>query len=52
MNIVEPPFCMRKRLFGFEKVCYCGLMKNTGQIVTPFALANKRLLSLLGEVRS
>ena len=38
------------------KVRYRGLAKNTGQIVTLFALANlwlarKRLLPLLGEVR-
>jgi hypothetical protein len=37
-------------------ICYRGLAKNTGQIVTLFALANlwlarKRLLPLVGEVR-
>ena len=45
-----------KRQFGFVKVRYRGLKKNTGQIVTLFALANlwlarKRLLLLVGEVR-
>ena len=45
-----------KRQFGFVKVRYRGLAKNTGQIMTLFALANlwmarKRLLPLLGEVR-
>lgn len=55
--IVEHPFRVVKRQFGFVKVRYRGLAKNTGQIVTLFALANlwlarKRLLPLLGEVRS
>lgn len=54
--IVEHPFRVVKRQFGFVKVRYRGLAKNTGQIVTLFALANlwlarKRLLPLLGEVR-
>ena len=54
--IVEHPFRVVKRQFGFVKVRYRGLAKNTGQIVTLFALANlwmarKRLLSLVGEVR-
>jgi hypothetical protein len=45
-----------KPQFGFVKVRYYDLVKNTGQIVTLFALANlwmerKRLLPLLGEVR-
>ena len=56
LPIVEPPFRVVKRQFGFVKVRYRGLAKNTGQIVTLFALANmwlarKRLLPLLGEVR-
>ncbi|MBT9519346.1 MAG: IS5 family transposase [Dechloromonas sp.] len=55
-GIVEHPFREVKRQFGFVKVRYRGLAKNTGQIVTLFALANlwlarKRLLPLLGEVR-
>ncbi len=54
--IVEHPFRVVKRQFGFVKVRYRGLAKNTGQIVTLFVLANlwlarKRLLPLLGEVR-
>jgi IS5 family transposase len=54
--IVEHPFRVVKRQFGFVKVRYRGLKKNTGQIVTLFALANlwlarKRLLPLVGEVR-
>ena len=54
--IVEHPFRVVKRQFGFVKVRYRGQAKNTGQIVTLFALANlrlarKRLLPLLGEVR-
>ena len=54
--IVEHPFRVLKKQFGFTKVRYRGLMKNTGQIVTLFALTNlwlarKRLLPLMGEVR-
>ncbi len=54
--IVEHPFWGVKCQFGFVKVRYRGLAKNTRQIVTLFALANlwqarKRLLLLLGEVR-
>jgi IS5 family transposase len=54
--IVEHPFRVVKRQFGFVKVRYRGLKKNTGQIVTLFALANrwlarKRLLPPVGEVR-
>lgn len=54
--IVEHPFRVVKRQFGYVKVRYRGLKKNAGQIVTLFALANlwlvrKRLLPLLGEVR-
>ncbi len=54
--IVEHPFRVVKRQFGFVKVRYRGLKKNTGQIVTLLALANlwlarKRLLPLVGEVR-
>ncbi len=54
--IVEHPFRVVKRQFGFVKVRYRGLVKNTGQIVTLFVLANlllvrKRMLHLVGEVR-
>ena len=48
---VEHPFRVIKQQFGFAKVRYKGLAKNTGQIVTLFALANlwmarKKLLAL------
>ena len=54
--VVEHPFRVVKRQFGYAKVRYRGLAKNTGQIVTLFALTNlwlarKRLLPLKGEVR-
>jgi len=54
--IVEYPFRVMKRQFGFVKDRNRSLAKNTGQIVTLFALANlwlacKRLLPLLGEER-
>ncbi len=50
---VEHPFRVLKRQFGFTKVRYRGLFKNTGQIVTLFALANlwiarKQLLEMRG----
>jgi IS5 family transposase len=37
---VEHPFRVIKRQFGFVKVRYRGLKKNTVQVVTLFALAN------------
>ena len=37
---VEHPFRVIKRQFGYVKVRYCGLMKNTAQLVTLFALSN------------
>jgi IS5 family transposase len=37
---VEHPFRVLKRQFGLTKVRYRGLAKNTGQIVTLFALSN------------
>lgn len=37
---VEHPFRVLKRQFGFTKVRYRGLAKNTAQIVTLFALGN------------
>ena len=54
--VVEHPFRVIKRQFGFVKVRYRGLAKNAKQIETLFALANlwlarKRLLPLLGELR-
>jgi IS5 family transposase len=37
---VEHPFRVLKRQFGFTKVRYRGLAKNTSQIITLFALTN------------
>lgn len=37
---VEHPFRVIKRQFGYTKVRYRGLAKNTAQIVTLFALSN------------
>ena len=37
---VEHPFRVLKRQFGFTKVRYRGLAKNTAQIITLFALSN------------
>ncbi|MNU05303.1 hypothetical protein D3C72_2500530 [compost metagenome] len=37
---VEHPFRVLKRQFGYTKVRYRGLVKNTAQIVTLFALSN------------
>jgi transposase, IS5 family len=40
---VEHPFRVLKRQFGYTKVRYRGLAKNTAQIVTLFALSNLRM---------
>lgn len=53
---VEHPFRVLKRQFGYVKVRFRGLAKNTAQLLTLFALTNlylarKRLLALTGEVR-
>jgi hydroxyethylthiazole kinase-like uncharacterized protein yjeF len=53
---VEHPFRVVKRQFGYQKVRFKGLAKNTAQILTLFALSNlwmmrRTLLSLAGEVR-
>ena len=50
---VEHPFRVIKRQFGHVKVRYRGLMKNTQQLFTLFALSNlwmvrKRLLNMVG----
>ena len=37
---VEHPFRVIKRQFGFTKVRYRGLKKNTAQLTTLFALSN------------
>jgi len=54
--VVEHPFRVINRQFGFVEIRYRGLTKNAKQIETLFALANlwlarKRLLPLLSEVR-
>ncbi len=53
---VEHPFRVVKRQFGYVKVRFKGLAKNTVQILTLFALSNlwmarKRLLAMTGELR-
>ncbi len=52
---VEHPFRVVKRQFGFQKVRFKGLAKNTAQILTLFALSNlwmaRRTLLATGEVR-
>ena len=50
---VEHPFRVIKQQFGFTKVRYRGLAKNTAQIVTLFALSNlwmarRRLMGIVG----
>jgi IS5 family transposase len=37
---VEHPIGVIKRVFGFAKVCYRGLAKNTHRLVVACALAN------------
>lgn len=53
---VEHTFRVVKRQFGYVKVRFKGLAKNTAQILTLFALSNlwmarKRLLAMTGELR-
>ncbi len=53
---VEHPFRVVKRQFGYVKVRFRGLAKNTTQVLTLFALSNlwqarHRLLTMTGEVR-
>jgi transposase, IS5 family len=53
---VEHPFRIIKRQFGYQKVRYRGLAKNTAQIFTLFALSNlwmarRPLLAKTGDVR-
>ena len=53
---VEHPFRVIKRQFGFAKVRYRGLEKNTAQLMTLFALSNlwmarHRLVPSMGVVR-
>ena len=53
---VEHPFRVVKRQFGYTKVRYRGLVKNTAQVLTLFALSNlwmarRSLLRMTGYVR-
>ncbi len=53
---VEHPFWALKCIFGYRKVRFKGLIKNTSPIITLFALTNlymvrKRLLAMTGVVR-
>ena len=53
---VEHPFRVLKQQFGYVKVRYRGLKKNTAQIVTLFALSNlwmarHKLMACMGQVR-
>ncbi|SER87572.1 Transposase DDE domain-containing protein, partial [Azotobacter beijerinckii] len=52
---VEHPFRVIKRQFGYVKVRFRGLAKNTAQLVTLFALSNlwmaRKHLLVAGEVR-
>jgi IS5 family transposase len=53
---VEHPFRVMKRQFGYQKVRFKGLLKNTAQVLTLFALANlwmvrRTLLASAGDVR-
>ena len=50
---VEHPFRVVKRQFGYTKVRYRGLAKNTAQVLTLFALSNlwmarKKLMAAMG----
>ncbi|MGA9343406.1 MAG: IS5 family transposase [Rhodanobacteraceae bacterium] len=52
---VEHPFRVIKRQFGYQKVRFKGLAKNTAQVLTLFALSNlwlmrRKLLAPAGEV--
>ena len=54
---VEHPFRVIKRQFGYVKVRYRGLSKNTAQVLMLFALSNlwmsrRRLLPAAGELRA
>ncbi len=53
---VEHPFRVIKRQFGYVKVCFRGLMKNTAQLTTQFALSNlwkaRNQLMGMGELRA
>ena len=44
--LVEHPFRVVKRQFGYTKVRYRGLAKNTAQLKTLFALSNVWMLDM------
>jgi len=46
---VEHPFLKLKRVFGYDKVRYQGLAKNTGRLALLFGLGN--LLAVEGQLR-
>lgn len=53
---MEHPFRVAKRQFGYVKVRFHGLAKNTAPVLTLFALSNrwmarKRLLAMTRAVR-
>lgn len=53
---VEHPFRVVKRQFGFQKVRFKGLLKNTAPVMTLFALSNLwmargKLLAMTGQLR-
>ncbi|MBB3815683.1 IS5 family transposase, partial [Xanthomonas arboricola] len=53
---VEHPFRVIKRQFGYTKIHYRGLAKNTAQVLTLFALSNlwmkrRQLLPTMGGER-
>ncbi len=53
---VEHPFRVIKRQFGYQKLRFRGLIKNTAQVLTLFALSNlwmvrRTLLAFAGEMR-
>jgi IS5 family transposase len=53
---VEHPFRVIKRQFGYTKVRFKGLAKNTAQVVTLFALSNlwmvrKKLIAMADDLR-
>ena len=53
---VEHPFRVIKRQFGYQKVRFKGLAKNTAQLLTLFALSNlwmarTQLMAITGKVR-
>ncbi len=48
---VEHPIGVLKRVFGFTKVCYRGLAKNTHRLVVAWPFPEKRLRELSGKVQ-